>query len=133
MQTPSSLIDLLDMLRDGDHEFDVTRLPTFGGNEPRNTVGVWSWDQHYLLVADGSDYGLVPRYERVTSESEFVALVGSRDAAFESIGQYLSTFEDDDLSDAARAFLHKSATPEQVAEFYQEIAESWLDAIPEAE
>lgn len=30
-------------------------LPTFGGAEPRNTVGVWSWDETRLLVGEGRD------------------------------------------------------------------------------
>jgi len=33
---------------------DVTSLPTYGGQEPRDTTGVWSWDATRLLVGEGS-------------------------------------------------------------------------------
>lgn len=29
---------------------DLTNLPTFGGTEPENTTGVWSWDEDSLIV-----------------------------------------------------------------------------------
>jgi len=31
-------------------EIDMTNLPTFGGKEPTDTTGIWSWDQTRLLV-----------------------------------------------------------------------------------
>lgn len=31
-------------------DLDWTTLPTFGGVEPRDTSGVWSWDETRLLV-----------------------------------------------------------------------------------
>lgn len=31
---------------------DMTSLPTFGGEEPANMTGVWSWDATHLLVGD---------------------------------------------------------------------------------
>ena len=33
---------------------DVTDLPTYGGEEPDDTIGVWSWDATSLLVGEGS-------------------------------------------------------------------------------
>ena len=27
-----------------------TDLPTFGGSEPTDTTGVWSWDESHILV-----------------------------------------------------------------------------------
>lgn len=39
-----------------------TDLPTFGGAEPRDTDGVWSWDAERLLVGTGpQDLEIVPR------------------------------------------------------------------------
>ena len=32
-----------------------TDLPTFGGDEPENTDGVWSWDETRLIVGTCSD------------------------------------------------------------------------------
>lgn len=32
---------------------DLTSLPTFGGKEPSDTMGVWSWDETRLLVGEG--------------------------------------------------------------------------------
>jgi hypothetical protein len=42
---------------------DLTSLPTFGGDEPDDTGGVWSWDENRLLVGDGSfeDWEIVSR------------------------------------------------------------------------
>lgn len=31
---------------------DLTSLPTFGGAEPRNTEGIFSWDDNRLLIQD---------------------------------------------------------------------------------
>lgn len=46
-------------------EIDYTSLPTFGGDEPTDTVGVWSWDAADLLVGDGpDDLRIVSRAER---------------------------------------------------------------------
>ena len=44
------------------HELDMTSLPTFGGTEPADTTGIWSWDSTRLLVGDGSaDLEIVER------------------------------------------------------------------------
>ena len=31
---------------------DITSLPTFGGTEPNDTEGAWSWDEESILCAD---------------------------------------------------------------------------------
>jgi CTP:molybdopterin cytidylyltransferase MocA len=36
-------------------EIDWTSLPTFGGDEPASTSGVWSWDATSLLVGTCAD------------------------------------------------------------------------------
>jgi len=47
---------------DPETAYDATSLPTYGGTEPRNTSGVWSWDAARLLVGTcASDMRLVPR------------------------------------------------------------------------
>lgn len=76
MATPTTLDDLCDTLtecpscRAGDDDesphtcggLDWTALPTFGGAEPRDTSGVWSWDEGRLLVGTcGSDLRIVSR------------------------------------------------------------------------
>ena len=33
---------------------DLTQLPTFGGSDPSDTTGVWSWDEDEMLVGEGS-------------------------------------------------------------------------------
>lgn len=57
----TNLEELLDALieraawtldRHGDWSTD---LPTFGGEEPDNTDGIWSWSDHYLLVGTCAD------------------------------------------------------------------------------
>jgi hypothetical protein len=41
-----------------------TNLPTFGGAEPRDTTGVWSWDATRLLVGTcAADLRIVARGE----------------------------------------------------------------------
>jgi hypothetical protein len=43
-------------------EPDWTSLPTFGGDEPDDTVEVWSWDADEMLVGTCTDdLQLVPR------------------------------------------------------------------------
>lgn len=58
--TPTTLDDLLDAMRshadwsgcehDSDGRQDWTELPTYGGEAPDDTSGVWSWDVDRLLV-----------------------------------------------------------------------------------
>ena len=41
---------------------DITNLPVFGGTEPHNTLGVWSWDAEHLIVGTcSSDFEIVSR------------------------------------------------------------------------
>lgn len=40
---------------------EMSSLPTFGGAEPADTSGVWSYDETRLLVGDCAPYGIVPR------------------------------------------------------------------------
>lgn len=40
---------------------DMTSLPTFGGPEPADTTGVWSWDETRLLVGASQPFRMVPR------------------------------------------------------------------------
>ena len=35
------------------HRVDLCQLPAFGGDEPRNTDGLWSYDDGHYLVGDG--------------------------------------------------------------------------------
>lgn len=34
---------------------DCTELPTFGGNEPEDTLNVWSWDDSRILTGASFD------------------------------------------------------------------------------
>lgn len=50
-----NLQDLLAALRAAEAageaaQIDMASLPTFGGEEPADTNGVWSWDSNNLLV-----------------------------------------------------------------------------------
>ena len=33
-----------------DRGIDICDLPTFGGDEPDDTTGIWSWDEADLLI-----------------------------------------------------------------------------------
>lgn len=64
--TPTTLEDLAIALADAarsgaDEAIDWSALPTFGGAEPADTCGVWSWDADSLLIGEGSDLSIVPR------------------------------------------------------------------------
>lgn len=48
-------------------ECDTTSLPTFGGNEPENTQGVWSWDETHMIV------GTCPSDMEIVSRAAFKA------------------------------------------------------------
>ena len=37
----------------GDYGRAIEDAPTFGGTEPADTMGVWSWDADRLLVGEG--------------------------------------------------------------------------------
>ncbi|AMC34743.1 hypothetical protein VN23_09040 [Janthinobacterium sp. B9-8] len=62
-----TLQELLSFLNNFDGDFqeagiDTTSLPTFGGDEPESTLGIFSWDEKYLLVpASGNGFKLVAR------------------------------------------------------------------------
>lgn len=44
----------------GEH-IDCADLPTFGGEWPKDTLGIWSWDETRILYADGSVWTVEPR------------------------------------------------------------------------
>lgn len=50
---------------DPQHIYDSDSLPTFGGEEPKNTLGVYSWDEENLLWYDFdgafSKYRIIPK------------------------------------------------------------------------
>jgi hypothetical protein len=51
---PADLDELAEMMRDGRIAcFD--ELPTFGGDEPDDTSGVWSWDAARVIVGTCAD------------------------------------------------------------------------------
>lgn len=41
----------------------MTSLPIFGGDQPSDAMGVWSWDVDNLLVGEGSGFEIVSREE----------------------------------------------------------------------
>ena len=58
--TLDELLDVLKSMQDS-REVDMTSLPTFGGVEPKDTSGIWSWDATRLIIGTGSDYEIVDR------------------------------------------------------------------------
>lgn len=62
-----SLEDLLEWVQNRDPDDDdscMSKLPTFGGDEPDDTAGVFSWDETRLLVQTQSGWAIVGRDER---------------------------------------------------------------------
>lgn len=65
-----SLEDLRDLLNSiGGSHFDLSDLPTFGGEEPRDTREVFSWDKNNILVAS-YEWEIQPRCS-TCGEAEF--------------------------------------------------------------
>lgn len=63
-----TLDEMLQVLRDAPADeladIDLSRLPCFGGEEPTNTLEVWSWDAERLLVGTcPADFNIIPRGE----------------------------------------------------------------------
>jgi len=78
-KSPSTLQHLLEFLRANPSPRELTRtfgfpftwdaLPNFGGSEPLDTRGVWSWDETSLLVGACSDELYIePRVDRLNDE-----------------------------------------------------------------
>ena len=72
--TAASLADLaatVNALTDSEgSEYDLTSLPTFGGDEPSDTTGIWSWDADSLLIGEGRPF-------KIVSRAEYAALMGA--------------------------------------------------------
>lgn len=63
IKNAASLDELLDVLRAHDtRDADLSDLPTFGGEEPSDTMGIFSWDEGRLLIGEGG-WKLVSRAE----------------------------------------------------------------------
>ena len=62
---PADLDELAEMMRGGQvFRFDDGTLPTFGGTEPDDTSGVWSWDATRAIVGScRSDVEIITRAE----------------------------------------------------------------------
>lgn len=45
----------------GLHENDLCALPTFGGDEPEDTQGIYSWDEDSFLVFEDQEWQIIDR------------------------------------------------------------------------
>ena len=65
----TDLEDLLaDMRADTFNEWEISGLPTFGGDEPSDTAEVWSWDETRLIVGtDCRNFEIINRTDWVNS------------------------------------------------------------------
>lgn len=62
---PSTLAELLDRIEADQYtDQEMTDLPNFGGAEPADTHGVYSWSETNLLVQDHTGMRIVPRSDR---------------------------------------------------------------------
>ena len=51
-----NLFELCQFMKAGQFtEHEMTELPTFGGEEPTHTRGIWSWDESRMIVGDCAD------------------------------------------------------------------------------
>lgn len=64
-QTYKNLNALLESIKNDENgELDYSELPTFGGKEPKDTSGVFSWDEKGLLVQDEFGWRIVERNDQ---------------------------------------------------------------------
>jgi hypothetical protein len=79
-------LDELYMAMTQGHVEDWQDLPVFGGEEPANTLDVWSWDAKRLIVGQNShDIEIVRRPPTQAAPKRWaVMLDGERDALFAS-------------------------------------------------
>lgn len=57
----NQLLTILKSLEKND-DTDLTSLPTYGGDAPIDTAGVWSWDVSRLLVGTcAADFKIISR------------------------------------------------------------------------
>lgn len=69
--TYTDLNELFAALRANAVAGDWTDLPVFGGEEPTDTSGIWSWDEAHLIVGtSASDLRLVSREEFAEERAE---------------------------------------------------------------
>lgn len=78
-QTATNLDDLLDAVlalpTNGDAADELASLPTFGGAEPDDTAGIYSWDATRLLVGPGGaahpdrPFAIVARPSTLTADA----------------------------------------------------------------
>lgn len=60
--TLDQLLAVMTAMSHDDDTIDMADLPVFGGPEPENTMGVWSWDAERLIVGTcSSDFEIVSR------------------------------------------------------------------------
>ena len=60
---------------------DMSSLPTFGGTEPEQTCGIWSWDETRLMVQDSGMQEFIiidrPRSATVAEAAELLGVAYS--------------------------------------------------------
>jgi hypothetical protein len=47
---PDSLDELFDLMKNDQNVGDWDSLETFGGEEPEDTLEIWSWDETRLII-----------------------------------------------------------------------------------
>jgi len=94
-----SLEDLLEWIQQADfedlsNERLLAKLPTFGGDEPDDTAGVFSWDETRLLVQTQSGWAIVGRDERKREAEADTPAVFVGDRRFEANDSLICAFAD---------------------------------------
>jgi hypothetical protein len=74
LKSAKSLEDLLEHIQSGStiSDRDMSKLPTFGGDEPDGTLGIFSWDKTRLLVQTHTGWKIVKRDEIRQSHETFL-------------------------------------------------------------
>ena len=69
--TIDNLSDLLEAIKANTYtDVEMSSLPNFGGSEPQDTLGIWSWSAEEILFGEGLNE------MQILSRSEYADLMG---------------------------------------------------------
>lgn len=102
-------------------DIDYSDLPTFGGVEPADTTGIWSWDETRLLIEQSERWMTVPRPVTVTVANPWTGAtveLDITDISSEQFAAYTASMSDD-----VREELHARLAPCTIQEFIRAYVE----------
>lgn len=110
-----------------DESLDVTSLPTFGGEEPADTLNVYSWDAERLLVDANGEWEIVPRPDVVAVEFLRAVRLPNGTYAYQAdeVNRWVYGVTESDMGKLGRALLRCPERPEEFHETKGFAYSSW--------